>query len=240
MKESSNKKNSVRKNTTKKTVVKKSQAKKVQAKAPVKKVVKKTPVKNIQTKVEPKKEIKLNSNELNKELILKTIVIVSYTLIIAILIMGFVDSMVKTYTTSVEANAPYIISSGAVDETMNVDLSLARLRFANLKGDYFVYLNYGSSTSAKSLEIGIKALIEQYNLKDKFYYINIDSLKNEEDEITKINEALGLQEALISKVPTIYYVNSDGILRIENIIARSDDNIMTIGDFQNLLDINNY
>ena len=231
-----------KKSSVKKHVVRKHPSRKNKVNATQKKQVNNNmnKPKKVQFNNEPKKEIKLHSNELNKELVLKTIVIVSYTLIISILIMGFVDTMFKTYSTATKNSEPYILSTNTIDKTMAVDLSIARLRFSNLKGDYFVYLNYGSSRNAASLEAGLRNLIKQYKLENKFYYINIDDLKDDNDAVKKVNDSLGLSETLISKLPTIYYVNSDGILRIENIITRQDDNKITVGDFQNLLDINNY
>jgi len=222
-------------------------AKKTQPKKTVKttSAKKSTTVKKLSTSKksvskETKKSVQTESSTLNKELILKTIIIVSYTLIIAILIMGFVESMIRDYTVATKEQEAYIVSSGVIDKTMSVDLSIAKKRFANLRGDYFVYLNYSSSRASITFEREISTLIKEYQLEDKFYYVDIDSLKNDSDIINKINEALGLKEVLINKVPTIYYVNADGILRIENIITRNDDNYITVGDFQNLLDINNY
>ena len=52
-----------------------------------------------------------------------------------------------------------------------------------------------------------------------------------------VNEYLGYSDVLVSKVPTILYVNEDNIIRIENIITRDDDELITSGDFQKLLDI---
>ena len=68
------------------------------------------------------------------------------------------------------------------------------------------------------------------------YYLNITSIKDEEDYIDQINKALSLEEIKVTNVPTIIYYKEG---KAVDIISREDDNIMNVGDFQKLLDINN-
>ena len=51
--------------------------------------------------------------------------------------------------------------------------------------------------------------------------------------IDKINKSLKLEEE-IKQVPTIVYIREG---KVVDIIERSDDNMMNVGDFQKLLDI---
>ena len=83
----------------------------------------------------------------------------------------------------------------------------------------------------------LKSLIKQYKLKDKFYYVNIDSLKDDGTRISAVNELLGFTNVQVTKVPTIIYV-TNGEIKKGNIITRLDDNLFEKGDFQQLLDIN--
>jgi hypothetical protein len=69
------------------------------------------------------------------------------------------------------------------------------------------------------------------------YYINVTDLKNKKDYINKLNNTLGLKDVIITQVPTIIYFK-DGEVTKGNIISRSDDKLMSSGDFQKLLDKN--
>ena len=88
------------------------------------------------------------------------------------------------------------------------------------------------------MEKDLKKLIKEYKLQDKFYYINIDSIKSSDNKISLVNELLGLDDIKVEKVPTIIYVNKDNKVLRNNIITRKDDSLMEVGDFQKLLDIN--
>ena len=88
------------------------------------------------------------------------------------------------------------------------------------------------------MEKDLKKLIKEYKLQDKFYYINIDSIKSGDNKISLVNELLGLDDIKVEKVPTIIYVNKDNKVLRNNIITRKDDSLMEVGDFQKLLDIN--
>ena len=88
------------------------------------------------------------------------------------------------------------------------------------------------------MEKDLKKLIKEYKLQDKFYYINIDSIKSSDNKISLVNELLGLYDIKVEKVPTIIYVNKDNKVLRNNIITRKDDSLMEVGDFQKLLDIN--
>ena len=88
------------------------------------------------------------------------------------------------------------------------------------------------------MEKDLKKLIKEYKLQDKFYYINIDSIKSSDNKVSLINELLGLDDIKVEKVPTIIYVNKDNKVLRNNIITRKDDSLMEVGDFQKLLDIN--
>lgn len=136
-----------------------------------------------------------------------------------------------------KANTSYLVRKKLVTKSFNIEEDLSELK--NLSGSYFVYVSYTGNEEIYKLEKELKSLIKQYKLKDKFYYVNIDSLKDDENKIEAVNELLGLTDAKITKVPTIYYVNN-GTLNQGSIITRLDDNLFEKGDFQQLLDINDF
>ena len=252
-KKATTKKSPVKKTSaTKKTTSKKVSAaksttatKKISATVPVKKAsvkktpVKKTPVKKVEEVKEVKKEVIEDS--LNKDLIMRTILIIAYTIIIVILVIGFVDSMIniasqnedkKTYTS-------YMINNKIFSDSNTIEIEDAKFKLSALSGDYFIYLSY-SDEALHSFEKELTKLIRDNNLQDKFYYINIDKIKDEDNLIDLVNKFLGYSDVLVSKVPTIIYVNKDNIVRTENIITRLDNNLITIDDVSKLLDINGY
>lgn len=177
----------------------------------------------------------------NRELLLRMILIIAYTLIIAMLLMGFIESVTKDLKIDT-VNESYFVKTKAVDEKNILNINEAIYDLSKLKGDYFVYVTYTKKDN-KELEIferQLTNLIDKYDLKNNFYYINVDSILNEKNYIDLVNEYLGYNDVLIEKVPTIVYVNKDNIIRVENVLTRRDNQIINIGDFQNLLDINQF
>ena len=71
-------------------------------------------------------------------------------------------------------------------------------------------------------------------VKRLIYYINITSIKDDDDYIEKINDSLELKDKKVTNVPTIIYFNNGEVV---DLISRTDS-IMNVGDFQKLLDVN--
>ena len=78
-------------------------------------------------------------------------------------------------------------------------------------------------------------MINEYHLNDSFYYLNVTSIKEANDLIEQVNEALHLEEKKINKVPTIIYFK-DG--KVVDMITREDDSLITSSDLEKLLDRN--
>ena len=159
-------------------------------------------------------------------------------LIIGVLVLFIISFLIYTFVSDInenKANSSYLVKHKLVTKSYNITEDLSELK--NNKGTYFVYLSYTGSKEIYSLEKDLKSLIKQYKLKDKFYYVNLDSLKDNANKITAVNELLGLTYVQVTKVPTIIYV-TNGEIKKGNIITRLDDNLFEKGDFQQLLDIN--
>ncbi len=233
--------------------------KKSAAKVATKAVVKKAPVKRTvaKTKVNVKKvsvpktvvkpsvkvetKAKVEENTLNKDLVMRSILLVSYTLIIVFLVIGFVDSLTNMKEVPVEKKDPvsYIETKGGLDKSNIIDYKDASFKLSALNGNYFIYITYNDK-EVNLFEKELVSLLEEKNIKDKFYYVNIDDIKNEENLIEKVNRIFGFSDALVVKVPTIVYVNSENIVRNENIITRIDDKLIDINDVKSLLDRNGF
>ena len=107
--------------------------------------------------------------------------------------------------------------------------------FSEAPDTYYICVSYTGSEEIYDMEKDLKKIINEYSLNDMMYYLNVTEIKEEKDYIENINKALKLENKKINDVPTIiYYVDGE----VVDIVERSDDNIMNVGDFQKLLDVN--
>ncbi len=115
------------------------------------------------------------------------------------------------------------------------DLKEVSAVFSEAPSTYYIYVSYTGSEEIYNMEKDLKDLINDYNLNDSMYYLNVTDIKDDKDYLNKINESLNLESKKVESVPTVIYYK-DG--KVIDIIKRNDDNIMNVGDFQKLLDIN--
>ena len=160
------------------------------------------------------------------------------TLIITVLLIGYFSYATYDQFTNSKIQKSYLVSKKMVEKDFNIEEDLSELK--NMTGERFIYISYTGDKGIYNLEKEMRKLIEEYDLKDKFYYVNIDSIKNDDNVISAINNLLDIEEGLVTKIPTIIYVNKNNEILRDNVITRLDDNLMEIGDFQKLLDINGF
>ena len=242
----------VAKKTTKKTPSKVTVAKKTVKKTPTKVAVNKTNVDKTPVQVSVEKEVikkvetvevnnKIEEKDtLNKSLVLRAVLLVSYTLIIVFLVIGFVDSLTKSAINSPKGTiSSYVATGNVLDKSNIIDLEDASFKFSALNGDYFIYISY-TSKEVNVLERDLVKLFSNKKLKNKLYYVNVDEIKDENNSISLINKYLSFRDALVNSVPAMVYVNKDNIIRSENIVSGNGDNLLTIGQVENLLDRNGF
>lgn len=128
----------------------------------------------------------------------------------------------------------YLVKEKIISKEIN-DLNEVADVFSEAPKSYFIYVSYTGNEEIYNNEKGLKTIINSYNLNDSFYYLNVTSIKDDDNYIDKINEALNLDEQKIINVPTIIYYENG---KVKDLIVRKDNNFMTAGDFQKLLDIN--
>ena len=107
--------------------------------------------------------------------------------------------------------------------------------FSEAPSTYYLYISYTGNEDIYKMEKELTALINEYNIGEQFYFLNVTSIKKDSDYIDKINKALELTNRKVKSVPTIIYYD-DG--KIVDMITMEGNNIMNIGDFQKLLDVN--
>lgn len=105
--------------------------------------------------------------------------------------------------------------------------------FSEAPTDYFVFINYLNEKDTYKLEKNLKKIIDNHNLKDNFYYMNITSLKENNDNYLKdLNEAFHTDNK-IKNVPTILYYKNN---KLEAVISSNESNIISSNDLKRLLD----
>ena len=243
MKEESKKKKTTTKKTTntKKSASVKSTTKKTTS-TKAKKKKKRVITRISKDELKYNDEIEIKEKENNKDVMLRAILAISYLLIILILVIGFLEPYVNHLKVESNYKPAYLVEEEILDEDNIIKLEDAEDVLGELDGDYFVYIGYTKmhNSDVQTLDMGIANLINNYGLKDKFYYINIDSILSKKNRVDLVNYYLAYKDVLVTKIPTIIYVNSENIVRPENIITRDDDKLITVGDFQKLLDINQF
>lgn len=128
----------------------------------------------------------------------------------------------------------YLLDSGTVSlEIKNLE-EVSQI-LSEAPNEYFILISYTKDQNTYNLEKGIKKIIDEYKLSDAFYYFNVDSIKDEDNYITRLNNSFNTDK--IKKVPVILYYK-DG--KNVDVVARVDDNCINAGDFQKLLDIYEY
>ena len=160
------------------------------------------------------------------------------TVLISIFLLSYFAYATYKNFMNDQISKSYLVNKKLVKKQYNVEEDLSELK--NLSGERFIYISYTDNKDIYNLEKDLKDLIKEYDLSDKFYYVNINSIKNDDNVINAINNLLEIEEGLITKVPTIIYVNKNNEILRNNVITRLDDNLMEKGDFQKLLDINGF
>lgn len=174
-------------------------------------------------------EVKNNKNILTSRNIL-IIISVFLILLLAITYIYRVNKINETekYSTS------YLLSTSTINlEIKNLDEVNQILTEA--PNEYFVLITYTDNKDTYNLETGLKTIIDKYKLSDSFYYINIKDLLNQDNYLTRLNNAFGTVK--ITSVPIILYYK-DG--KMVDTVYRNDNNMINASDFQKLLDIYEY
>jgi hypothetical protein len=132
-------------------------------------------------------------------------------------------------------NESYLIKSNTISLEVN-DIKEIENAFTEAPSEYFIYIGYHDDENVYKLEKSLKKVIDKYDLNDIFYYIDVTDMKNSDNYIEELNNALGLTDNKIVNIPTIIYVR-DGVVLSDGIITREDDNLITAGDLEKLLEM---
>ena len=196
-------------------------------------------IKNIEEKDENVVEVKKTKEETKqvaeaKRSISQRNVYIIIGVIIVIAIIIFYIFQIQERRNEERLSSSYLITSGTINlEIKNLD-EVSQI-LAESPSEYFVLITYTGNEDTYELEEGIKPIIDDYKLSDVFYYLNIESIMDGDNYLTRLNNAFNTDE--ITTVPIILYYR-DGVL--VDTVTRADDNVINAGDFQKLLDIYEY
>ena len=122
----------------------------------------------------------------------------------------------------------YLITSNTLSVEIK-DLSETIQVLKESPSEYFVYISYTNDEKVYSFEKKLKKLIDNYNLKDEFYFVNVTNIKNDENFYKEINNTFNTK--LINNIPCILHFKNN---ELKKVIYNKDLN-KTYTNFENLL-----
>lgn len=125
----------------------------------------------------------------------------------------------------------YLISSETITMEINEEDEMKQV-FLEAPEKYFVYIGYRKDASVYNLEKELKPIIDDYNLKDIFYYVDATDLMNDGNHLKMFNNTLNLKKEKIAAIPTIIYFNEKGY----SIIKEKNDKILKASTFKKYLE----
>ena len=156
--------------------------------------------------------------------------------LLSIALIAFYFYRVKEVKNTENMQSSYLLSSGTINLEIK-NLEEVKQILSEAPNDYFVLISYTNNQSTYDLEKGLKIIIDNYSLSDRFYYLDVTSIMDEKDYLARINNAFDTD--LIKKVPTILYYKN-GEIAADGVVKRDDALPINAGDFQKLLDIYEY
>lgn len=127
----------------------------------------------------------------------------------------------------------YLVTTSTVTYEIK-DLSEIVQVLKESPSEYFVYISYNNDEEIYKLEKKLKKIIDEYNLKDEFYYINVTDIKDDENLYTRLNDSFNTTQ--IQNVPCILYFKNNQLFKV--IIEK--DKVFNVNDFKDVLTKNEY
>ena len=153
-------------------------------------------------------------------------------IVIFLLLLWYAVSWIKVRNEEKLATS-YLIKTNTVSYTID-DLNEINSVLSESPSEYFIYISYTGNEDIYKLEKKLKKVIDNYNLKDEFYYIDVTKIKDNDSLLNNLNKIFNTDK--IVNIPCIiYYQNNE----IKDIIL-DNKNIFDYNKFINLLKDNAY
>lgn len=120
----------------------------------------------------------------------------------------------------------YLVETGTINLEMT-DIKEINSVLLETPSYYFVYISYTQDENVYNFEKNLKPIIDNYDLRNNFYYINITDIKKENKNYREdLAKELSIDIDKIKKIPTILYFKNGNLVGQE---------ITNIEDFKSLL-----
>ena len=166
-----------------------------------------------------KRKVKRNSIPLKNYLI--TIVLMAACIFLVIYALKWYEvKRIEKYGTS------YLIKTKTVNMEIS-DYEEIEQVFMEAPSDYYILINYLNDKNSYKLETNLKNIIDNYDLNDLFYYINVTELKeNDDNYLEKLNKTLKIDNE-IKTVPVILFYHN----------GKLAEKIYSANDFKKILQV---
>ena len=126
--------------------------------------------------------------------------------VIAILIILAILYYFKIYETAKMKKyaSSYLVSTGAVNLSIE-ELKEVKQVFSEAADSYFVFISFTNDVEEYKLENKLKPIIDNYGLKDIFYFVDTTAYKEDDDLYDKLNETFNLNKDQVNSIPIIIY-----------------------------------
>ena len=129
----------------------------------------------------------------------------------------------------------YLLKSNTINSTIELDSINQTL--SETPSSYFIFLSVTGDETAYEFEKNLKRIIDNYDLNDLFYYVDVTDLKNNNPNYLKeIKKKLNV---VVENVPALIYVH-EGKLSQDLVLDGVNGNIINIQEVENLLDVYDY
>lgn len=123
----------------------------------------------------------------------------------------------------------YLISTSTLAYEIK-DLTEVEQVLKESPSEYFVLISYTNDEKTYKLEKKLKKYIDNYNLNDKIYYINVTDMKDDSTLLNELDETFNTKT--IVNIPCMLYYK-DNLL--EKVLV-NEDGVFTSEDFKNLIE----
>ena len=170
---------------------------------------------------------------------LRTIPIKNYLLALLVLIGGialivyiFEWYQVKEAEKYMES---YLLKSKTINNSID-DINLYSQVIQEAPTDYFIVIGYKNDEEEYLFEKKLKKIIDDYELNDLVFYIDVTDLMQKENYLDVINKNI---KTNISNVPAIIYVK-DRTIDEDNIVTKDENGTINLNKFEKILEIYEY
>lgn len=132
----------------------------------------------------------------------------------------------------------YLVKSSTITNVVNIE-EIQTVFVDTPPEDYFVYIGYTGNQEIYDMEKELVDVINEYNLNDKFYFIDVTNIMDDDNYIEELNASLQMEDQKITKIPTILYFKNEELAK-DGILYREDNHLINASDFVQFLETKEY